>query len=445
MMNNLICKCVRLCGVFILPFFIGCISKDNYLPDFEIPNNEYDVFTDVKKSNWSDTTSFGLNRDHPAIAKMRARALRISGISWSSKGVIPMNNGGYLTEGVHTGIPYSSVKECDKFIGQEVSFQTFLAAVNNPRSVLYTERINESPYKGTNCASYYGTVCSMTVNYALGLERPYASGTYDSLPFIQRLTHQDFNYVAPGDIVWKKGHVVLVTDVLKNTEGRIETVEILESNGAGTSLKKYSLKSFSKKWDNIEWVIYRYKNLAEIDDDYDSFLWNENSLSEVNEDLCLNRGNWVTYREGEDVVVNVLSPSYETVELRKDGVLIESKSYLGSPNIIFSGLKAGDYQVCLSGFMGASKTVSFEVVNTKVSIQESNNWVKISFNSSNAIPEYVVLCDETGVRYFISDLAKTELSRGYKIIKCERSTKGLYAKVFFKGKYGRVSNSIVPL
>ncbi len=110
--------------------------------------------------------------DHPALLCMRKKAHHMADIRWT-----PLNDIPGLTKPIPAGIervglPYSSVKEKDKFVGLEVSFHTFMTALHNPRSVLYTEDVKESPYYGTNCGPYYGTVCSGAVNYALGKYRP---------------------------------------------------------------------------------------------------------------------------------------------------------------------------------------------------------------------------------------------------------------------------------
>lgn len=166
-----------------LSFIVSC-SDDLLLPESTVNkpvNNyprgnwrigeigEYDVFTNSFIPNPDDTTSLYLENDHPALLNMRKRAHQIADVFWTSLGNIPNLSGFFPSGGTFSGIPYSSVKELDKNVGQEVSFYTFLSAVANPRSVLYTERVCNNPYKGVNCATYYGSVCSMTVNYALGL------------------------------------------------------------------------------------------------------------------------------------------------------------------------------------------------------------------------------------------------------------------------------------
>lgn len=68
------------------------------------------------------------------------------------------------------GMVYSSVKETCQFVGLDVSLHTFMTAMHNPRSVMYTENVGKLPYHGHNCGAYYGTVCSAFVSYVLGMK-----------------------------------------------------------------------------------------------------------------------------------------------------------------------------------------------------------------------------------------------------------------------------------
>lgn len=149
------------------------------------------------------------------IAQTLIRAQRISQISWTPLRSIP-NNSGYFPAGVTIkGIPYSSVKEIDKFVGLDVSFVTFMTALHNPRSVLYTENISKPPYKGSNCATYYGTVCSSTVDYALGLRVPYSTSMIETIPLFKKSIQQAPEFIQLGDLLLSKGHVVMVYDIIR--------------------------------------------------------------------------------------------------------------------------------------------------------------------------------------------------------------------------------------
>ena len=90
----------------------------------------------------------------------------LSRVEWTpvAEGM-PMRGKGYFKKGVaYTGVPYSSVKSLGRYIGFDIFLKTFLAAVENPRSVLYTEDLSG---KVSNAGGYYGAVCSSYTSYAL--------------------------------------------------------------------------------------------------------------------------------------------------------------------------------------------------------------------------------------------------------------------------------------
>ena len=95
-----------------------------------------------------------------------AQARILSQVKWTPvAGTMPNRKGGYFEKGrEYTGVPYSSVRSEGRYIGFDISLRTFLAAVQNPLSVLYTENLTG---KVSNAATYYGTVCSSYTSYAL--------------------------------------------------------------------------------------------------------------------------------------------------------------------------------------------------------------------------------------------------------------------------------------
>ena len=115
------------------------------------------------------TATFSFPDNNTVNGALLRRADQITKLCWTPLAQVP-TQGGYFNQGrTVKGVPYSSVKEMEKFVGQYVSFYTFMTAVSNPKSVLYTENVKEPPYHGTNCSTFYGTVCSIAVNYVLGL------------------------------------------------------------------------------------------------------------------------------------------------------------------------------------------------------------------------------------------------------------------------------------
>lgn len=424
------------------------------IDDSLVSNESCSVFTDDFTVDPNDTTSDFLDWNHPALEQLRRRAEIIGNIKWTPQGDVPKRNG-VFPQGVEvTGMLYSSVKELDKFVGQEVSFYTFLSAVNNPRSVLYTENVGQPPYHGKNCAAYYGSVCSMTVNYALGFDRPYTTFMYGTLPFVKRVANQDLDHVAPGDIVQvNSGHVFLITNIIKNNDGGVQYVDILECAGNGTFNKRYTKTKFQERLDNCVYVFYRYMNLEKLATESSPFQAIEADMnsSMTNNALSLNRGDKVTYSQEESaVVVNVLEGGYNKLEVynivNEGENKVDEQTYYDTPDIVLTTLGAGKYKALLSKESGTkSNAVYFEILQTNVSFSMRGNYIDIRFSSENAIPEYIVFCERNGSRHFIADITEEEKQAGHKLVKCEASLDSLYLKVFFKGEYGRVSNSMLPL
>jgi len=439
----------------IMLFFALSVScaEDDIADDPYYSSMNYVVFTkDYYKAVANDTTSVCINWNHPALREMRKRAKAIGNIKWTPKGVIPNNNGVFSKGVEYTGIPYSSVKEKDKFIGQDVSFYTFLSAVNNPRSVLYTEDVSQLPYHGVNCSAYYGTVCSGAVNYALGFDRPYSSRMYGALPCFKRVSQQDLEHTAPGDIVYfTYGHVFLIADIIKDKDGSVGYVDILESAPNVTSYRRYSSQEVQKRLEKSKHVIYRYVDLEKLTIDPSPFPAMEAFLNERadNDALSLSRGDKVTYSE-EDVLVNVLDGGYDRLEVYKTDVIGDVKvkeiAVEGTPDVELCGLPPGSYRVVLTRQDSlVSDAVLFEILQTDVTVSLSGKYIDISFYSDNAVPEYIVFCKEDGTKALVSDITDEERQSGHKVIKSEVSLASHYLKVFFRGEYGRVSNPIIPL
>ena len=416
----------------MMPMFVDC---QKFEWDDEILIDA--VYRQADDSTWTPK-AISEAEYQQAVEAIQRRAHQIADVKWSPVGAVPRNGGITYPAGKSvSGIPYSSVKELDKFVGHEVSFYTFLTAVQNPKSVLYTENVSQSPYHGVNCASYYGTVCSISVNYALGLDAPYESSMYAKLPFFEKVANQSPEAVKVGDVLWKPGHVVMVEDV-NDSDGSVESVSILESNGSGTSIRKYTYAEFSNRWNTSSWVLYRYLDFARVLEQdsiqFLSSLGQDNYTVSLNAPLCPSRGDRACYREGEEVVLNVLNTYNGAICIRRDGQMAYLFE-LGPEDLILSGLPAGTYDVLLHN---GKLACSFEVLQTEVVARKVSNGMAIDYSSSNGIPESVILCTATGTRKYIHVFTDEERESGRIIIPYADGAD--YLKVFFRGEYGRVSN-----
>ncbi|HRW20491.1 MAG TPA: hypothetical protein P5509_00825, partial [Bacteroidales bacterium] len=146
-------------------------------------------------------------------------------------------NYGALKKSVqYTGAPYSSVAWMNNYIGTDISFKTFFTSLKNPNS-----KINSLDLRnGNNRGGFYGTVCSAFACYALGLDRYMTTRQMYSSSIFEP-DDIDYNKVAVGNILIRKGHVEVITGI--NYSGnKIDTIEITESTKPHVRVNKDYVK-----------------------------------------------------------------------------------------------------------------------------------------------------------------------------------------------------------
>ena len=237
------------------------------------------------------------------------KAYQMTDISFTPLNPIRYNKGYYNPGQNYQGLIYSSVKELGTSVGNNVSFHTFMTAINNPRSVIYTEDIALAPYHGTNCHAYYGTVCSGLVSYALGIS--YGSYDFPVSDVMQQIDHNQPENLEIADILWRSGHVALITNVTKDIDGTVTNVEICEATQSGCVRKTKSRNGFLNLMKNSFERVYRYLELDKNVNytsvpEFVAVLDEEKKDFNYNYDLCVNKGDMSCYVEGEDIVINVL-------------------------------------------------------------------------------------------------------------------------------------------
>lgn len=358
------------------------------------------------------------------------KAEQITGLRWRPVGRIPKANkpDEFFEPGVlYPGLPYSSVKEMDKFVGQDVSFYTFLSAVDNPRSVLYTEVVNEDPYHGTNCAPYYGTVCSMSISYVLGLNATYPSRDLRQKPFMKKISDNDIDALEVGDILASTGHTIMVVDVVREGD-RVSEVTIFENSSYVTRNREEMVTH----WADSRYGHFRYRNFAQ-----NSFFVPV-EVPEKNPALCVNRGDKAVYRSDETVVVNILDGSFKEVVLSRDGEVVETRPYQGEDQA-WQNLPEGLYSVRLTDEGRASDETQFEVLDLKMSVEVQKKRIVVSFDGNTVPAVSVSLCEISGRQLFTEPVDDAQNRAGSLILDKVSSSEPYYCKLLFQGRYGKIA------
>ena len=223
----------------------------------------------------------------------------------------------------YTGMPYSSSRILNKFIGLDVTIDAFMTAAQNPASVLYTRDLSDFDEPAFHCTIRntfftYGVVCSAFVNYSLALPQHRSTHEWDIAPEFTEIEprHADSlklcdTLVTTRDDGSTGGHVRIVTGIGRDAEGHVKKVEISESVMPFPICKWYTDEEFNATLLGCggNYKIFRYHYLDSID--YTPARYELGDIS--NKDLMLDHGDFSNYADGEAVEFNILCDADELV------------------------------------------------------------------------------------------------------------------------------------
>lgn len=188
------------------------------------------------------------------------KLLLFSEYQWTPRADMPSMNGIFPSDTTQKGLPYSSVKGYNKFVGIDVLLETYATCLENPNGILYRYKCGEvainnysSAFDGElkknictlngkiykrvgqqNASCYYGTVCSTIVCYAIGI--PFYETTYSFANKDVTELPLDLNEMRSGDVVIQYrsenggGHTVIILDIERDLAGEVKYITYGESN-----------------------------------------------------------------------------------------------------------------------------------------------------------------------------------------------------------------------
>lgn len=313
---------------------------------------------------------------------------------------MPMR-GGYFKAGTeYTGVPYSSVKSEGRYIGFDIFLKTFLAAVENPQSVLYTENLRGEV---TNAECYYGNVCSSYTSYALQCGIWYVSRLHgpphrDGVSLVEP---QSAQATQVGDIIFTPpspgSHIEIVTEVTRNREGSVTHVRVEESWPRTTRNTNRSAAKFNSHIASRNRKLYRITDLDAWrgENKAESFLFpnyaEDSAAPTINRVLLLDRGDWVPYQKGQPVKFNVLDrdeQGVKTLVIKRGEAVVEQIHQPGKGVVerVFS--ICGDYTAhCVMQDDSLSQACEFSIcdLDLKLPAEEiaaDESW-ELEFSSDN--------------------------------------------------------------
>ena len=312
-----------------------------------------------------------------------------------------------------TGMAYSSTRRNEKYLGFNVSLETFMTALDNPKSVLYTRSHHGDP-EIFNMLSYYGIVCSCFGSYVCGF--PYrTSGA-------QMVKEKDVTLIDTTtkledlelcDLVIKPAaHVAVITDIQRDVDGNVHLITVSESVLPLCRSKDYSPDLFRKYWLNNGYNVYRYSGVHNQTYEPSPYVYVEGDPDlekpPVNTAFMSIFGDKANTRLDEAVEFTVFEKDWEGVEVTApDGTV--TKLAIEEDTAVFNPVTAGFHTaVCRKG-NETSQIVNFCVTDSTVTpaaeVVTKGGEMEITFRT--AAPEVPML-------YIINRVeACTERQRGY--------------------------------
>lgn len=309
-----------------------------------------------------------------------------------------------------TGIPYSSVRLHEKFVGFNVSFETFMTALSNPGSVLYT---CSQHGVGKNMSSYYGTVCSCFASYVCGL--PYRTSTNRMMveKDVREVDITCLNGLELCDLVIKKdSHVAVITDIQRDVDRNVRLITVSESTLPLCVSNDYTPELFNAYWLGRGYHVYRYDGVHRQTYEPSPYVYVEGDpvaeLPPPNTAFMSDFGDKANTRLGETVSFTVFENTWEHVEVTApDGTVRVLPIKDGA--VVYQPERAGFHSAVCHGNGETSQPVNFCVTNSTVDAPKRTvlKGDQLEFTFANA-------AEEKPFVYIINRFeGYTERQRGY--------------------------------
>lgn len=363
---------------------------------------------------------------------------------------------GYVPEGTTVeGVMYSSVRNEGLYVPQCVSFDTYMTALKNPLSYIYTKT---EPAPHYNALTYYGAVCSSMVAWCYGIDDVIPTTiSFDTYPGMEQVENQSPYGLKLGDSLNNAGnHIAIVTDITKNNKGIINYIEVVDqvnySSHPMTRIRRLVPAGIQEAYFNRGYVAYRYHYIYKVP--YTPSPWinldNESAEPTWNHNLSPRRGENANWRPNETIQIDITDKeNYTQYKLLKNNVIQATETLPSNDLIELTNLSYGSYKVCLTDGTNDSDFVNFDIINTNTSCAaQGNKQVLVNFSSNNGIPSSISFCvadysdsDYKAVSAF-HVLTDSEISSGSAIVEAP-SVGNWLIKVMFKTNFGLYSGDFV--
>lgn len=336
---------------------------------------------------------FSTKPDTPGKAAVLARSAQLTEFRWT-----PVQNITTYTKATGkttlpagkelTGIIYSSAEPNDKFITENVTFETLLSATANPNSALYQKDLNGHH----NSWVYFGIVCNGLARYAYGIKRRHNTKHWLDVPGIRRValpgeyTVEDIrlcdSLLAFCD---QHKHVALITDILRDEEGVIRQIEVSEAVRPTCKRAQYDVAEYFEKFKVYSLCRYDFVDDVPAPDPVQDATLKQGVPALPT--IAVDYGNKSNYLVGEEVVISVFTPGEHTVELCHGDKVVETIPVIAPAKFVRTPGR-GYYTVRLTD---SGECAEFAVNEARLSYTVNGNEITVKADSCDPNSEIVYM------------------------------------------------------
>lgn len=271
------------------------------------------------------------------------------------------------------GVGYSAVRYDEKYVGSNVSLYTYLTALSDPESVMYTRPLLGRSVLG---AAFYGSVCSQFVSYAFDLPFQIDCGQWPELPGIREIRPEPLEELRLCDVLNDpKRHTALITGISRTEDGRIARITVSEATPPAVRVTTFTGEEFRKFWlAKREYQILRFDSFDDVTYTPDPCipLDGDPEMPEpfINTEIMPDYGDRANYTLGTPVIFHVPGGVKDRVTVRRGGETVAVLPCAGE-RAEFRPDAAGFYEAAAGDGKTESVPVSFCVTDASVSLEKA--------------------------------------------------------------------------
>lgn len=263
------------------------------------------------------------------------------------------------------GISYSSVRCYEKFVGDNVLFETYLSAVSDPRSVVYTRSQHGN---GRAMFNFYGTVCSSFAAYVLHLPVRFPCSRWTTIPGVTAVDTTVLENLQLCDVLLSSYHIAVITGIRRDVDGIVRRITVSEGTTPVCKVSEYTPEEFRGYWLDTDYAAYRYAGVHDVPYTPDPFSPVEGDpiteLPVINRVLQPDYGSKANYMLGDTVVLDIMEDGWISVQITGPETLVlpvdEEQKASFCPSI------PGYYTACCVNDQGQSAPVEFRVTDMEI-------------------------------------------------------------------------------